>query len=558
MHGMNWRKVYSREDMWPSLDSIYAHQYDDGVPHFNLIYLMGQTLLPNLVFQAPGIINTPTVSGMTQWAAMFDSIDNWWVEKSEMKDIAFEMVLNAYLHNTSAASIGYNFGSPTEGIENDMREIEGGVDRTQSMNAPWVDSIPSHRLLLAPGTKTMRTCPWAAKFVSTPTRLLKGRGLKNVASSPVPDEIMKHEAQLWAHRDPSQYTCFWEIHDAETKKWCWLSTSGKFLLPWDEDPLQVMGLPFEVLSMNPNGKSLWGTPDPVYIMSQHLEGDDVRYQAMKQRRISVPKFLYNSSALDVEDVNRLMSANSPAAIPVNLEMDQKIGDKILQLTPSVNFGLQEYSKFLMTDAQHISGVGPNQMGNYAPGRRSAKEAGIVEGVSSTRVTNRRALVASAMEGLVNKANRLITDNWTEDIVQQVVGADGALYWVSADPKELARKGFGISTKVNVESMAPVSRESRKKEAAELLNMLGTMQESGANTMPILKQFLSQFEWVDVRQVLPQQQGQMTMPEFEAQQNGMINAGGVGQQAAENLQGVNALMQRLPSEGAPNEPQQEQE
>jgi hypothetical protein len=545
---MEWRKEYTQEGYWPRINQVYRHNYNDRVPHFNLIFMLGQTLLPNLVYQVPGVINTPNRPNMIQWASLWDSIDNWWVHQAELKDIAQEAVLDAYLHNLSAAFIGYDFGSS---VQQDMQEVAGSIDRSRRENIPWVDLVPSHRALFAPGTKQIRNCPWAAKFVTTPTRVLKGRkGLGNCRPSPIPSSIMSHEQDLWRHRSSEDITAFWEIHDAETGKWAWLSTNGNFIMPWDDDPLQVDGLPVDVLTLNKNRESIWGTADPIYIMTQHLEGDDVRHQGLKQRRLSVPKFAYDSNAIDSSALDSLLSANAPPGIPVDVEGDRKIQDFIMEFTTPVNYGLMDYAKQLLNDAQLVLGVGPNQLGTFAPGRRSATEANIVEGVSNSRVGNRRESVGKFLEGMVRKANKLMVENWNGDIVKQVVGVDGAMYWVKANPKELQESGFGVTASVNVESLAPVSRERRKREAADLLGMLSTMTESGANPMPILKQFLAQFEWVDVTQVLPQVSGDpMGMDQFMQQQQGLMEAGGVGPQAASNVQGVQSLLQKLPSEGS---------
>lgn len=307
------------------------------------------------------------------------------------------------------------------------------------------------------------------------------------------------------------------------------------------------GLPFSVESLNKNTKSLFGSCDPRYIMSQHLEGDDCRFQGMKQRRVSVPKFLFKSGAIDNATMSQLLSVDSPAGIPVDIEMDKSIRDAIFELNSNVNFGLLEYQKSILNDAQLVLGNGHNQMGQFAPGRRSAKEAGIVEGVASSRTDFRRSKIADLAEDLIIKANRLMSDNWSGELVQQIVGADGALYWVEADPKKLSEKGFGMETRVNVESLAPVTRDRRKMEAQNLLQQLAVMGESGANTLPILTQLLSQFEWIDVRQVLPQSAQRYSMEAFTLQQEKLMAEGGLGQTAADNVQAVNSLINRLPAE-----------
>ncbi|MDB4261287.1 hypothetical protein N9878_00330 [bacterium] len=541
---LTWRKKFSHESLWPEIERIYQHDCGSNVPRFNLIFMQAQTLIPNLVYQSPGVINTPTRSGMVQWAALFDGLDNWWIQHCEMKGALHDMVLSAFLKNTAVVQIGYDFDMEAANV---VAQLESSENRTRASNAAWLDNVPPHRFVTAVGTHSMRSCHWCAKFVSVPTSRLKGiTGLKNVRHSGVPPEILFHEAELWECRDSTQYTCFWQIHDAVTKKWCWLSTNGMYIMPWEDDPLQVYGLPFEVLTLNTNTKSIFATPDPKYIMTQHLEGEDCRWQGMKQRRAAISKFLYKADSIDSETLDRIISADSPAGIPVDVGMDKSIRDCILELKGSVDFGLLEYQKAILNDAQLILGNGPNQLGQFAPGRRSSREAGIVDRVADSRVSHRRGKVADVAQGLVRKANRLMTENWNGELIQQVVGADGALYWVEADPKKLGELGFGMETRVNVESLAPVSRDSRKQEAANLLSMMSQMQETGANTMPILTQLLSQFEWVDVSQVLPQSAQRYSMEAFQQQQEEMIAKGGLGEVAANNTRGVGALADRLPA------------
>jgi hypothetical protein len=319
---LEWRKRYSFESAWPAIDAYYRHQFDmEGVPRFNLIYMMGQTLIPNLVFQSPGIINTPARDDMTFLASIWDSIDNTWIRHSEMKEIAKETVLSSYLHNTTATQIGYDFGTESDELREKQTEafgeIGGSVNRTRAQNMPWVDTIPSHRFIAAPGTIAMRNCIWAGKLVSMPIRILKSiNNVKNVTHNKLPEEIHRMETEMWEGRDPDKWCHFWEIHDAETKQWFWLGTHGKFILPPQPDPLQVYGLPYEILSFNKNNLSIFGTPDAEYVKSQQFEGDEVRLHGMYMRRYSLPKFFYDSNVIDPDEVAKMMEARVGPGIPV--------------------------------------------------------------------------------------------------------------------------------------------------------------------------------------------------------------------------------------------------
>ena len=185
---------------------------------------MGQTLIPNLVFQSPGILNTPQKDEMTYMASIWDSIDNWWIEHAEVADISKQVVLSSYLFNTTATQIGYDFGTEADELRTDQQEVFGDVenvvDRSRSQNAPWVDFIPPHRFVVAVGTKTMRNCYWGAKLVSVPTSILKKqKGLKNVSPSKLPEDVLKMEHATWEDKDVDKWTHFWEI---------WLETIATF------------------------------------------------------------------------------------------------------------------------------------------------------------------------------------------------------------------------------------------------------------------------------------------------------------------------------------------
>lgn len=553
---LDWRRQYSFEQNWPVIAAYYAHRFEGNqdMPHFNLIYMMGQTLIPQLVFQAPGIINTPQRDDMTFMASLMDSVDNWWIKASDMKEIAKETVLSSYLFNTTATQIGYDFGTEADQLREDLSSVFEDVDsvnRARKQNMPWVDYIPSHRFVVAVGTRVMRNCRWGAKLISVPTSILKKqRGLKNVMSCKIPEEIKRHEEATWRERQADKWTHFWEIHDAETGKWAWLGTHGKFISPWQDDPLQVWGLPFETLTFNTNTDSLFATPDSEYIRSQQLEGDELRMHSMYMRRFSLPKCIYNSAVIPPKEMNKMMLATVAPAIPAKLQEggEDDIRKHVFAFTPPTSLMQhREYAKDLLNDAQLINGFGPNQMGTFAPGRRTKYETQVVEGNNATRLAYRRNLVAESIKGHTMRANRLMAKHWKGDIVQRVVGVDGALYWVKAGAEQLKGINDGLVTEVNVESLAPVSRERRKMEAANLLGMLGNMQQAGVNTLPLIKQLLSQYEWIDVSQVLPQMTGEYELSVWEQMQRKQLAEGGQGPQAVQNLQGLDNLSNKLPPE-----------
>ncbi len=183
---LEWRKKYSFENRWREIDAYFRHEFEDyNMPHFNLIYMLGSALIPSLMYQSPGIINTPRKPNMMYWASFFDSIDNWWIDHAEIKSIGEEAALTCFLYNTCAMQIGYDFSEEQVELNTKTKEvfkdIPNVIDRSRKTNLPWVDFIYPQRFLVAKGTRMMKNCRWAGKFVAIPTKLLKSvKGLKNV------------------------------------------------------------------------------------------------------------------------------------------------------------------------------------------------------------------------------------------------------------------------------------------------------------------------------------------------------------------------------------------
>ena len=542
-----WRKKYTKEDRWPLFLDYYLHNVDNPrIPHFNLVYMLGNVLIPSLIFQTPGVVNTPTSANSGAWPQFFDSVDKYLIDVMEVTDVAERGIINGYLNNVVCIGFGFDI-TDEQNVQapDDAFPETDTANRSRKLNLPWLDLIPPHRCLVAKGTKTMRNCRWSAKLVVTPTKKLKESKLfKHAKESFCPAEILYHEHNLWSgEKSQAGYTFYWEIHDAEEGTWLWLSTDGTLLLPPTEDPLQVYGLPIEIVPFNANPDSIWGTPDVSYIESVHLEGEETRQYGRLQRRLALLKVLYDSDALTQEELEKFMSGAPGIGLPIKKGASGNLKDHIEFLQSHVQIEYFEAQRQFLNDAQLISGNGPNQLGTFASGRRTRYETQVVENSNSVRTSRRRAKLAEAIERLLLRSNIMVSKYWRQEQVQQVVGVEGALYWVKASPTDINSFQDLLRTKVNVESMAPVSKESKKAEAMQLLQMLGQFTEAGINPMPIIQQLLSTFEWMDARQVMPQMSTQYSINDFVQQQEAMMQQGNIGAKIQQNLGGLPALAER---------------
>ena len=552
--GARWKDRNSCQGSWEKYRQYFDHEVPNPEdPHFNLVYLIGSALSPSLMFQNPGIVNTPRRPEFQYWAQFFDGIDNWLVDEMEIQDIFEDAILKCYLTNIAGIEINYDWPQDDKvGSEMEFGRVPGTVDRTRKFNQPWVDLIDASRLMLASGTKNERNCRWYGKFVEVPVDTLKEiKGLKNIEATHVPTQVKRSDKPMGELDPDREYTGFWVIRDAEKQNWMWLSTNDKFIMSPRPDPMQVDGLPAHFMTFNKSTKSIWGTPDVKYIESFQLAGDESRYDGWLQSKGANLKCFYDSNLLDEDDIRKFITDKALGCVAVTVPMDKKLGDVIQMIQPHINQERFELQKQYLNDAQLVVGTGTNQLGMHAPGRRTKYETQVVEDNNFLRTNARRNRISKIIGQIFGKVNQLIIRNWKAPIVAKVVGVEGAMHWVKASPMEFKDLAAQLVTKTNVESMRPVSKERRKQEMVEVMNtvanLAGVLPEGGSAILyPVIQNFLSQFDWMQVQNTLPQANTQpVSLNEFQGQQQGLAGGQGLQQMLQGNLGSMQGLIQQLP-------------
>lgn len=508
--GEKARQRFAFEDRWNDIDAYYTHHaYKPQDAALNLIYMFGRALIPGLIFQNPSIIHTPTNPAMIPFASIQDSISNWLVREMELKDVVSDAILHGYLHNMGAIHTAYDFSKKLDigggSLRKQLRLLEKDAlktpfkDRARRKDFPWLESIDPRNIVFHPAVKRLRVCPWFAKRCIYPTKTLRDHadvwGLieDNIKPTHVLNEGMQDNADVMF--GDQEYTTFYQMHNAEDGTWFWITSSGDYLFEAEDDPLQVDGLPIDTIVFNRHPNSIWGTPDALFIENQMLDGNDSRQAGLEQRRFATLKGLVDQNILDKADIEKFYS-NPVPLIPVkSLPAGKSLQECVAFFNPPVQMQLLEYQKAIMNDAQLILGFGPNQLGTFAPGRRSKYEAQLVEARNDERLNERRHQVAEVITSIMRKVEQLIYLHWNEEKVYQVVGVDGAMYWVQARPSDIKAE---MELKVDVESLVPPSNSMLKEELANITGMLSKIPN--INLIPVVKEFLAKFPNINVNDV----------------------------------------------------------
>ena len=152
------------------------------------------------------------------------------------------------------------------------------------------------------------------------------------------------------------------------------------------------------------------------------------------------------------------------------------------------------------------------------------------------ITQLRDMVADALVKAIRKVNQIIFDRWDVERVAQVVGYDGAKYWIKYTGVE-NRGEYNI--RVDVESMVPSTKRMKKREIVELIQALG--KNPRANIDYLMKLLLREYEWIDAMQVLPDAPETMEQPMGQQQFLGMQNKMLQNPQQLQERAGKNAEM-----------------
>jgi len=545
-NSIEMRKKYSKIDRWDDIEGYYNHDWDIGDPVFNMVYMFGRSLIPNLIFRNPTIINTPRFPQHIPFASIMDSIDEWLIQETELEDIMKDAVLHAYLYNMGAVEAGWDFPN-IDAIADVKDETErlraaflanmgvldtttvGSENRARRQNFPWFDAIYPRKLLFEPTTRNLRTCRWYAKSLFVPTRVLEAdKGLKNVKSTHVPielqDDTTREIFEQMGGIEP--YTHFYEVHNSEKKEMFWMNIDGQFMFDPVEDPMQLDGLPLEALVFNRNPLSIWGTPDSLYIEPQMLEGNETRRQGLKQRRAALLKFIASQDVFDEEEIEKLLTDD--IAVLRAKATPSGLSNAIVPIQPHIQGDFFPYQEKLNEDAQRVLGFGNNQLGTFASGRRTKFEAQVVQQNNDIRIVERRHMVAKMIGNLFRKANQAVMRYWDQPMLLRVIGIEGAYHWVQAKPSDVKAE---LELKVDVDSMIPPSKGQQKEDLLALMQVLA--QSKDANLVPVMRKLVSKFPEVNEREVFPQaaQNAPESAEQFAEQQQAMLDDGSAREQAS---------------------------
>jgi len=500
--GLEYRRLYGREDQWAKVEALFynAHTTQAESTSGNVIYSTGDALLSTLLVPRPSFLLEPTTPESVDTTPIAESVLNTLCYATRLKQAMATAGLHAFLYGRGIIKHGYDseFGyNPLLDLGQEVNQVFGlsltqfdkkgqRIEYNQSVEPgmPWVQPILPHDFLVPYGTIDLNTSPWCAHRVvrhiddikrdpkyenkkDLRPNLSRADWVRSYLTIMKPYRLGK---QQWTSgkdgSGKSEYVELWEIHDVRTGR-VMVTASGydKFLRN-EIDYTQESGLPFVAYNFTPVSRTFWVTPDAVFLQGHQNEAIDIAEIAKIQRRISTLRFLYQEGAFENDELQKFFSSS----IGLGIKYKQGVENPITAITPPNNNNqLQAENEWVRRDARETVGFSRNQMGEYeSTGRRTAREAIIVQQNSDQRLNRRQDSVSEAYSECGEKLLALVAKFWRTPRMVEVVGQDGAAQWMSfTGPQIKGRYRYRVMF-----SSEPVQGlQARRQEALQLFTML---------------------------------------------------------------------------------------
>ena len=480
--GISFRRKSAMEHRWETWRSYYRGKWAKSILPVNLFFRMIRMTVPRVYFRNPSISIVATKPGVEQMALgqLVERVDNKLIRTMRMKQSLKTMVQHAFLMGTAVGKLGY--GSQYAMKPEDMGHTTVGTSKKNPRerieyhsyirdDMPWFAPVHPSNFIVPQNTTRHEEARWSAVWtkrsvddVKVDPRLKHGADLKPGRGQTILGDV-KPKGML----EEEDMVDLLEIRDTKMQRAIILApyASNKVLYEGD-DTMQTGGrMPNYVLVFNEDDENMWGVPDSVILEPQQLELNEIRTLQMKHRRLTIMKLLYKKNTIKPDQLQKLLDGDVMAGVEVEGELSDIDSIQVADIPQSLFAAGNE----VINDVRENMGFSRNQAGNYAEGSadRTATEAQIVNEAAEIRVDERRDMVADIIVDIMTDTNKIVFDQWNDEIVDLVMGPNALPVWVAFKPAMLKAAEYTLN--IDPDSSLPETKAAREQKAIALFERL---------------------------------------------------------------------------------------
>lgn len=515
-----YRRVFGRSQEWKRFKQYYRGQFGQNQVPVNIIYSTIRSMIPQVYFRNPKLYITPDRPGFFPHSRILERVDNWLIREMNIKNTMKSECLDVSLCGRGMGILGYDsefgfnpsFASPE--ILGDVTTTSFSADSGDRIEynynvkpgMPWYMRCSPNDFVVPWGTNRFEEAQWFA--------FRKMRMLKDIQEDPKYENTENLKAYYRSAMDNSdssdvrlkeedfehEWIELWQVHDQKTGKVFALTLDCEDFLRNEQDFLQIEGLPARTIGFNEDPDYFWWMSDCRLIEQQQLEINDIRTMAKYHRRVALLKILYDKGLMKKEELEKLLDGDVKTAVGIDaggLNGDIRKAVALFQSHVPPDLGIA--AKEVREDVREIIGFSRNQMGSFeeSSGRRTAHEAEIVRAAAMIRIDERRDIMADHLTDIMRGVNQIIFENWNQQHVIDILGADGARYWVRFTGKEIRGE---FTYKINPEEAIYSSRQTQRQDALTFMEL--AQKIPGLDIQYITQAYASTFDWLDPRLMFP--------------------------------------------------------
>lgn len=523
---------------WRRYKNYYRHRFasKDQVVPVNVMFSVLRSMIPQVFFRNPKVSITARKPGLQAElnARIVQKIDNWLLKELDCKNEFKRMAEEAFFTGLGTGFFGYDseygFSEKLAGQDGMMTLSQfdksgNRIEFNSSINPgmPWFLHARTDDVVFPYGATDQNSLEWVALRVFRRVRDIKAdrkytnpKGLNgtHVPVRSYPEGgFQQQDYNAQQAVDPEDmWIELWQVHSRRDGKIKALALEYDKFLRNEPDELQMEHLPLETLCFNQDPEFIYGVPDARIIEPQMLELTDIRTQAMKHRRQDNLKAIASKGVLS--DEAKIALTDGTIGPIVETETDALDLNKVIaKLNPGVSGILQDLiaqGEVARGDIREVVGFSRVASGEYQGKTHvSAEETQRVFQSLNVRLDERRDAMADLVARVVRKFNQIIFERWTSNRVAQVVGPDGAQWWLKFTGPQI-RDEYDLN--VVAEEGPPMDSETKKKlalQAAEVWAKLNAGAIKSGQPVPgeIQRLIFSQFQetGLDIDRLLAQTQ-----------------------------------------------------
>ena len=519
--GIRYRTLYGQSKLWRVYKNMYRGFWEKGVVPVNIMFSIARSLVPQVYFRNFRVSVMPTMPGYGMHALVLERIDNYLIKETGIKAEMKSNVLDCFFSGVGPGILGYDseYGfnpsfasqefedSSLSTFNKKGERIEYNLNVKPGM--PWYLRCNPSDFVVPWGLSNWRSAPWFAfrkmrrlKETKEDVKLKNTKNLKGPYRSSMDGSKDGNPDMPSSSQFPSvnkeEWVELWEYHDQRSGRVYTFTLDHPQFLRDEIDYLQIEGLPARVLGFNEDPDYFWWIPDARIVKPRQDEMNDIRTMAKKHRRVAILKLLYDKG-MNKDELAKLMDDDVKAAVGLDVGVGGDIRKAVALLQSHVPPDFTIAAREVREDVREEMGFSRNQAGAFeAPsGRRTAHEVETVRAASMLRIDERKDALADHLESIIRSYNQMIFSNWTSRRVVDVVGPDGARYWVKFSGKEI--KGE-FHYKINPEESQPQDQRTIRAQMFEFMTMAS--KTPGADMKYLMRTFASKFDWLDPKMAFP--------------------------------------------------------